>query len=108
MYEFRNWLLKTLLCRLLSVHAKEPGANVCSRCGYILNPNMYKHYKVTLMDGTEVDVTAVNKAQAVKAVTLGYQDAMLMTKDANAGTRDETIKIHPENIKNVRPVLREL
>lgn len=98
MYAVRNWLLKMILCRLLSIHSKEPGANVCSRCSHVLNPNMYKCYRVTLQDGSEIDVKAINDVQAVRVVMFGYKDAKLMTKDANAGKRERAIKVWSDKI----------
>jgi len=95
-------LLRKNLCCRFGYHGPDKGptgqpANFCCwGCGKAFNPNAFQDYVVTLKDGTEYVVSAVNDFHAGSVVVYGPG----ATIDPQGKTR-EPVRVHRENIASV-------
>lgn len=110
-YQFYGALRRKLCCSI-GFHGSKSGAdgtpaNVCCwGCGLIFNKQMWKDYIVTLRDGQEYRVKAVNEFHAGTAVMYGYKDGQRLVIDGHTGkSKGGSVKVHRENIATVRLVL---
>lgn len=95
---------KDVFCKL-GFHGPKTGldgkpANVCCwGCGLVYNKDMWKDYIVTLKNGDEFPVTAVNEFHAGSMVVYGNQRPVIDGKTGRS--RCDTV-VHRDNIKSVR------
>lgn len=67
---------------------------------------MWKDYLVTLRDGQEYKVKAVNKFHAGTVVVYWYQEGQKMVVDASTGkTNARLVKVHRDKIATIRLVV---
>ena len=98
--------LRRAFCCPLGFHGPKIGpdgspANVCSwGCGLVYNPDMWKKYLVTLKDGDQYEVSAINEFHAGSVVVYGLQgkDAQV---DGVTGQSLHGVKLHRENIASI-------
>lgn len=81
------------LCRV-GIHYRKPcpdasPTNFCVCCGTQLNPKAFSTYVVTLNDGTQIKVEAINEPHATNMVVYG-----------ESSVRGE-VRVHPSNIASV-------
>jgi hypothetical protein len=82
-------------------HPNGEPANFCGNCGFQVNPEAYKKYLVTLVDGDVVEVSAVNESHARSLVIYGGDMRLLEIPGSDIAEPIGDIKVNPHNIKSV-------
>lgn len=99
-------LRRKVMCRV-GYHGDKVGidgrpANVCCwGCGHVFNKAMWKKYVVTMKDGEELPVEAINEFHARSRVVYGNQRPIV--NGVTGKVMNELVN-HPDNIKSVRLV----
>lgn len=99
-------LRREVMCRL-GCHGDKVGldgvpANVCCwGCGHVFNKAMWKKYVVTMKDGREIPVEAINEFHARSAAVYHNQTAVI---NGLTGKVMNEVVNHPDNIQNIRLV----
>ncbi len=94
------WFWKVINCPIRKHWDEGGSANFCGACGKQINPDAFSDYLVTLHDGTEKTVTAVNTTHA-KSLAI-YGDKLSFDGRTGKPMRDHVV--HPDNVKSVRKV----
>lgn len=92
--KFLIW--KMIFCPLGKHIDQRENANFCSACGHQLNPSAHSDYLVTLSDGTQLTVNAINIKHAKSLVVYGNS----LSIDGVSGTPKGMALIHPYNVKS--------
>lgn len=110
-YQFYGALRRKLFCSVgfhgSKTTAEGAPANVCCwGCGFTFNKQMWKDYIVTLRDGQEHQVKAVNEFHAGTVVMYGYQEGQRLVIDGHTGKSiSGSVKVHRDNIATVSLVV---
>ncbi|USD59081.1 hypothetical protein J4N45_11115 [Vibrio sp. SCSIO 43140] len=91
------WLWKRFRCRKGWHWDDEGTANFCAACGKLLKPEAYSDYLVTLLDGTEKTVRAINHKHASSLVIYGDD----LSFNGRTGQPIGEQIVHPDNVKSV-------
>jgi len=95
--------LRRLLACPLGLHLA--GNNYCAAgCGTCLRPEAIEKWRITLHDGSVVDVRAVNEVHAMNQVVFGEDACRVLHAARGRAIMRPPIRVHPKNIRSAETV----